>query len=105
MKKLLALSLLFSAAALADTFHGTLIDEMCKGKEDVAAHTTKCAIACSKSGYGIMTADGKYMKFDEAGSAKALEALKATSKTNDLKATVTGDMDGDTLKVSSISLD
>lgn len=105
MKKLLALSVLFSAAALADSFSGTLVDQMCKGKEDLAAHTTKCAVACSKSGYGIMTADGKFIKFDDAGNTKALAALKATSKEKDLKATVNGTMDGETLKVESVSLD
>ncbi len=104
MKKLLAISMLFSAAAFAESFSGTLMDENCKGK-DAATHTAKCAIACSKSGYGLMTADGKYMKFDESGNAKALAALKATSKEKDLKATVTGKADGDMIKVESVSLD
>jgi hypothetical protein len=53
----------------------------------------------------LVTADGKFVKFDEAGNAKALEALKATSKDADLKATVKGTMDGDVIKVESISLD
>ena len=60
---------------------------------------------CSKSGYGLMTSDGKYLKFDEAGNTKALAALKATTKEKDLKATVTGTKDGDTIKVESVSLD
>lgn len=105
MKKIFALSLLFSAAAFAESFNGTLVDDMCKTKEDLAAHTTKCAIACSKSGYGLMTADGKFMKLDADGNAKALAALKATSKDKDLKATVTGTMDGDMIKVESVTLD
>ncbi len=96
--------MLFSAAAFADSFSGTLVDNMCKGKDDLAAHTSKCAIACSKSGYGIMTADGKFMKFDEDGNAKALAALKGTAKEKDLKATVTGSVDGDMIKVESVSL-
>jgi hypothetical protein len=52
-----------------------------------------------------MTADGKYIKFDEAGNAKALAALKDTAKKDDLKATVSGTMDGDTLKVDSVKVD
>jgi hypothetical protein len=104
MKKLLVLSMLFSAAAFAESYSGTLVDGMCKGK-DLATHTTKCAIGCAKSGYGLMTADGKYLKFDESGNAKALAALKATGKEKDLKATVNGTKDGDTLKVESVSLD
>ena len=80
------------------------MDEMCKGK-DPAEHPAKCAIACSKSGYGLMTSDGKYLKFDESGNSKALAALKATTKEKDLKATVSGKLDGDTIKVESVSLD
>ena len=104
MKKLFALSILFSAAAFADSFSGTLMDQMCKDK-DGADHPAKCAIACSKSGYGIKTADGKFLKLDEAGNTKALAALKATDKTKDLKATVSGTLDGDTIKTESVSLD
>ncbi len=104
MKKLLALSILFSAAAFAESYSGTLVDTMCKGK-DLATHTTKCAISCAKGGYGLMTADGKFWKLDESGNTKALEALKATKKESDLKATVTGTIDGDMLKVETVSLD
>ncbi len=104
MKKLFALSVVFSAAAFADSFSGTLMDQMCKDK-DAADHTAKCAIACSKSGYGLKTSDGKYLKLDDAGNAKALAALKATDKTKDLKATVSGTLDGDTIKTESVSLD
>lgn len=104
MKKILAGALFFSAAAFADTFSGTVMDSMCKGK-DAADHTAKCAIACSKSGYGLMTSDGKFMKFDEAGNTKALAALKATAKEKDLKAKVMGTADGDSIKVESIELE
>ncbi len=106
MKKLFILSMAFSAASFAATFNGTIMDGMCAdAKKDPATHTAKCAMACAKSGYGLMTSDGKYIKFDEAGNAKALAALKDTSKKADLKATVNGTMDGDTLKVETVSLD
>ncbi|HEU0140533.1 MAG TPA: hypothetical protein VFQ79_12500 [Bryobacteraceae bacterium] len=93
----------FSLAAFADTFTGTVVDVMCKDK-DLASHTRKCAIGCAKSGYGLMTADGKFMKFDEEGNAKTLAALKASSKEKDLKATVEGTREGETIKVDSIEL-
>jgi len=105
MKKFFAISLLFSASAFAASFNGTLVDTMCSHKDDLDAHTTKCAIGCAKGGYGIMTADGKFLKFDEAGNTKALALLKDTKKESDLKATVVGSADGDTLKVESVSLD
>ncbi|MGI8745939.1 MAG: hypothetical protein ACR2NN_25835 [Bryobacteraceae bacterium] len=106
MKKLFVTFALFSAAAFAETWTGTVVDVMCHGN-DLANHTRKCATSpnCSKSGYGLVTADGKFVKFDEAGNAKALATLKASEKEKDLKATVTGTMDGDVIKVESITLD
>jgi len=94
----------FSMAALAETYSGTVVDVMCKGK-DLSSHTKECALSCAKSGFGLVTADGKFLKFDEDGNAKALEAIKATDKEKDLKAKVTGEMDNDTLKVASIELE
>jgi len=103
MKRLILMGVALAAAALAETWSGTLVDVMCKGK-DLAGHTTKCAVACAKSGYGLVLADGKFVKFDETGNAKALAALKATAKEKDLKAKVTGALDGETIKVSAIEL-
>ncbi|MGC9946126.1 MAG: hypothetical protein ABSF64_07125 [Bryobacteraceae bacterium] len=103
MKRLAAVFALFSSLAFAETWNGTLVDVMCKN-QDLAGHTTKCAIGCSKSGYGLVLADGKFVKFDEAGNAKALAALKATAKEKDLKAKVTGTLDGETVQVESVEL-
>jgi len=94
---------IFPAMMLAETWNGTLVDAMCK-KQDLASHTTKCAISCAKSGYGLVLADGKFVKFDEAGNAKALAALKAINKEKELKAKVTGTLDGDTVQVESVEL-
>jgi hypothetical protein len=94
---------LLSTLAFAETWNGTLVDVMCKDK-DLAGHTTKCAVGCAKTGYGLVLADGKFVKFDEAGNAKALAALKATAKEKDLKAKVTGTLDGDTVQVESVVL-
>jgi hypothetical protein len=93
-----------AGGAFAETWTGTLVDVMCKGK-DLAGHTTKCAVSCAKSGYGLVLADGKFVKFDEAGNAKALAMLKSTAKEKDLKAKVNGSLDGDTVAVSSIALE
>ncbi len=97
----------FCAAAMlsfAGTWSGTVVDVMCKGK-DLAGHTRECALSCAKSGFGLVTSDGQFYKFDETGNARALAALKKSSKDKDLKATVSGSMDGDVIKVSSIDLE
>jgi len=94
--------------AAAETWKNvSLIDTNCvnKVKDDPDQHTTKCAITCARSGYGILTSDGSYLKFDKAGNEKALAALKATKKADHLRATVTGEREGDNIKVQSLSLD
>lgn len=100
---------------------GILIDQMCSSKADVRivsgprleggmivaeAHTRQCALlpACQRSGYGVFTYDNKFLKFDPAGSRKALAALKASKKEDDLKVEVTGVIEGDMIKVASLKL-
>ena len=104
MKRFLMASLVFSSFAFAETWSGTLVDVMCKGK-DLASHTTKCALGCAKSGFAVVLSDGKFLKLDEGGNGKALAALKATSKEKDLKVKVSGKLEGETIQVDSLSLD
>ena len=108
MKRLLGISVgfaLLSVAAFAETWSGTVIDSMCGGKgKDLATHTRQCALTCAKSGFGLVTADGKFVKFDEEGNSKALAALKASTKDKDLKATVSGTLKDDVIQVDSITL-
>jgi hypothetical protein len=84
----------------------SLVDTMCsaKVKADPDKHTRDCAIGCEKGGFGIITADGKFLKFDDAGNAKAVAALKASSKKDHLRADVSGDLAGDTIKVTALTL-
>ncbi len=106
MKRLLPVTatiLVFSTLALAETWTGTVVDVMCKGK-DLAGHTAKCAVSCSKGGYGLVLSDGKFVKFNETGNAKALAALKSTNKEKDLKAKVNGIIDNDVINVESIEI-
>jgi hypothetical protein len=96
-----AFLLLLAGVAAAESFSGTVVDVMCRGK-DLAGHMRECALTCSKSGYGLVTADGQFLKFDEAGNARTLASLKKLSKEKDLKAKVTGTRDGEVLKVQTI---
>ncbi len=111
-KALLAASILalVPLAALAEEWKNvSLIDTMCASKEKVVknpdAHPTSCALQCSKSGYGILASDGKYLKFDQAGNDQVLAELKATKKTDHLRVTVDGERKGDTIAVKSVKLD
>jgi hypothetical protein len=101
--KILLVTAAFAGLASAENWTGTLIDTMCKGK-DAANHTRQCALGCAKGGYGLVLSDGKFVKFDETGNAKALAALKASNKDKELKAKVTGKLDGDLIEVESVEL-
>ena len=98
------LILLYSAGmAMAESFSGTLVDVMCKGK-DVAGHTRQCAVNCAKGGYGLVLADGKFVKLDESGNAMALSKLKTSTKFTYLNSKVTGKLDAAIIAVDSIDL-
>jgi hypothetical protein len=104
MKKCIAAFALSSTLALAETWTGTVVDVMCKNN-DLASHTRDCAVSCAKSGYGIVLADGRFIKFDERGNVKALAALKATSKDKELKTKVTGALKDEVIQVESIQIE
>ena len=103
---LLALPLAVSAAD-STWKNVAVVDGNCASrvKADPDKHTTQCALKCEKGGYGLLDADGNYLKFDAAGNEKALAALKATKKTDHLRATVVGEKDGATVKVKSLSIE
>ena len=130
MKRLLSLivfvglpcSIAMAVGPSGETVKGILMDQKCSGKADLRisgssgllvggrivaeAHTKECALMpeCIKSGYGVYTDDNKYLKFDEAGNRKALAAIRATKQLDDLEVEVTGQVNGDTIKVSTLKL-
>jgi hypothetical protein len=101
-----------TCVASAAQVTGVLMDKMCsasavkQGQAFATKHDTKCALEpdCQKTGYGVFTADNKFIAFDAAGNAKAAAALKATKKADNLKVTVDGDVSGDTIKVAGLKL-
>ena len=111
-----------TAVASAAQVKGVLMDKACSSKAELRlagvpqtlqggmvvaeAHTKECALmpACQKSGYGVFTYDNKFLSFDEAGNRKALAAIKASKKEDDLEVEITGEIQGDTIKVESLKL-
>ncbi len=112
-KRSLLAALLLSAVvvpafAAAETWKDVpLIDHNClaKVKADPDAHPTHCLLMCAKSGYGVLTADGTWIKLDEKGNQEALAALQKTTKKNAIRVTVTGEKEGDTIKVATLKID
>ncbi len=113
MKKVIAsvvAALAFPLLLQAETWkNASLMDTMCAAKDamkaDPDSHPTKCALQCQGSGYGVLTADGSFLKFDKAGNDQAVAALKASKKTDHLRVTVEGDRKGNEIQVKSLVLD
>ncbi len=116
MKRVLTLmfvlALLTSLPAFAETFDGILMDNMCsgmvakKGYDAAKMHTKECALMenCVKSGFAVVTPDGKVHKLDDKGNKLALEALKGTDKKDNLTVHVEGKHAGETIAVTSLKL-
>ncbi len=111
MKRLAAVLvvLAFAGAAAAyaeDWTNVALVDHHCmsKVKADPDTHPTSCLIQCAKSGYGVLTSDGTWLKFDKAGNEKALAALKATDKKDHIRVNVTGTLKGEMIEVTELSI-
>jgi hypothetical protein len=111
MKKLVSalvvLGLAMPLAALAETWENvSLADKKCaeKFKGHVDDHPKACAEKCAKTGLGIITPDGQWMKLDAAGNKQAAAALKKTDQKDHIRVNVSGDKKGDTIKVKSLEL-
>jgi hypothetical protein len=112
MRKLASFFLLLGlcampALATVETYKDVpVVDSNCSKKvaADPDSHTRACALKCAASGFGIVTQDKQFLKFDAEGNTKIVEALKASDKKDHLRVDVTGDVQGDTLKVTSIKL-
>ncbi len=123
MKKLSAIvavafvvgSLSLAADSKKQTVSGHLIDSACQTEESSAAkpkpdyavtHDKSCLLMpdCVGSGYGVLTADKRYIRFDKNGNDAAKKLIESTDKKNDWRVSVTGVLDGDNIAVDTIVL-
>jgi hypothetical protein len=102
---------LTSVAAMAAPVKYTnvaVVDVMCSKNTSTTAaadkHTVSCALDCADGGFAVITADDKVLKLDKAGNEKMLAALKATKVVDHVRVNVSGDLDGDVLKVTEMKL-
>jgi hypothetical protein len=100
-----------TSLAADDVVKGYLMDVACSGRrmqksEPPTKHSRMCMQLpnCNNNGYGILTVEKRFIRFDEEGNQKARDFLAHTSQESDFKITVTGSMEGDRLKVSRIEL-
>jgi hypothetical protein len=91
---------------------GFLVDVSCaeanakKGAEWGAKHGKSCLTMedCQSSGFAVLTPDNKVIKFDAEGNKQATTLIKNTNKDKDWRVTVTGNLAGNTIAVSSMEL-
>ena len=108
---LVVVGLSVSGAAQSAPLKGTLMDIACSSHHATEAgytesHDKKCLLmdACVKSGYSLVTADKKVLKFDAKGNDLALALIKSSDHDKDWKVSVDGKVTGDTIAVSSVKL-
>lgn len=97
----LALAVDMKATPKTQTLNGYLVDVACssenaeKPKADFGAkHSKKCLQMpeCEESGYALLTADNKIIKFDKESNESAKKFIATTDHDKDWKVTVTGTM-------------
>jgi hypothetical protein len=108
--------LLFAAASInalaADTaVKGYLVDVACYARikqkhGSPANHSKSCLTApnCADSGFGVLTDDKQFIKFDQDGNEKARKFVTGMDKETGIRVTVTGSVNSDTMTVSRIEL-
>jgi len=116
MKRLLiTISVLVAVMAMplaAESVDGYLVDQMCSAKvvqggtDAAKAHTKDCALMpnCKSSGFGVVTEEGKFLKFDEDGNDMAVKILGVTSRKENIHVAVNGKIEGDSIAVVAIQL-
>lgn len=108
---LVVIALSVSGAAQGQAQKGTLMDIACSSHHATEAgytesHDKKCLLmeSCVKSGYSVVTADKKVLKFDAKGNELALALIKSADHDKDWKVSVDGKVTGDMIAVSGIKL-
>jgi len=105
---LLSGALLIPGLAGAETFTNVpVVDTNCSKRvaNSPDSHTRDCALKCAKSGFGIITSDNRYLRFDQAGNEQVLSQLRSSDKKDHLRVNVDGDVQGDTLHVKTVTLE
>jgi hypothetical protein len=115
--KVAALAGIFAALACAETWNGRLLDASCVDQQKSAA----CDPSSATVTFAI-NVSGKIYKLDDAGNAKAVEAIKARGQSAKepkepeakepaspgaaatITAKVTGTLEGEVVKVESIQV-
>lgn len=96
----------------AAEIQGVLADWTCTermvrvGREKVLRQNRSCSLMRNfqRGAYGVITDDKKFYRLDDPGNHRVLELLRNTPDKDNLKVVVSGDIEGNTIKVSNITM-
>jgi hypothetical protein len=112
MRRLITLAasaVVFSGLAMAATWTGRLVDANCQNQDKTAK---ECDAGASTTVF-LLVVDGKSYQLDDSGNRKIMEAMKNRAdrasdpnnpKPSTITAKVSGDKNGDVIKVNSVEL-
>ncbi len=106
------LTLGVSGALPAADLQGLVVDWRCAqpmvqhGREKTLQHDRSCSLMKNyqRSTYGLITDDNKLYKLDDPGNRHILQLLRDQPDKDNLRVVVTGDLQGNTMKVTNISM-
>jgi hypothetical protein len=97
-----AVMCLTAALGFAESYSGKLIDANCKAPAEEKGALSSCAPTKTTTVFAVQTPDGKTYRLDATGNSKAMASVKEDpAKTN---VTISGSLEGQTLKVESIEI-
>lgn len=115
MRRILAMGgliLLLSCVSAAAEIQGVVADWNCTegmvrdGREKVLEQNRGCSLMKNfkRSAYGLITADKNFYRLEDPGNRHILQLLRNTPDKDNLKVVVRGDVQGNTMKVTNISI-
>jgi hypothetical protein len=113
-KTLLLLTLVLGTISVANAaeIQGVITDWNCTermvrdGRENVLRQDQSCSLAkdSNRGAYGLITDEKKFYKFDDKGNKQARELLNNSHDKNNLKVIARGALEGNTIKVATMSI-
>lgn len=104
--------LVFGLLAQGAEIQGVIADWNCvermvrDGREKTLLHNRGCSLMkdFKRGAYALITVDKKFYRLDDPGNRHIFQLLADTPDKDNLKVVVAGDIQGNTIKVSNISL-
>lgn len=108
----LGFTLLLTGAIQAAEIQGVIADWSCvqemvkNGRQKTLRNNHSCSLVKNykRDGYGVITDGKKFYRLDPPGNQHAIELLGNSPDKDNLKVLVRGDLDGNTIKVSDMTI-